>query len=170
MGTQRDPVTGLRTCRRALPRSPAAVCGPPRLHFYGDWRGGMRDEVQTLALGFTAVAARLARTFVRAGHVRVVGRGVSDALGGVRHGAGLSLRQLGGRGERNVVVHKSVPVKLDVHHLEGRRLGVTETSRGGEKKRSSNLQSLLRASAAPCTFCPAVGQGKKTTVCCFAAL
>lgn len=47
VGTQRDPVTSLRTCRRALPRSPAGVCGPPRLHFYGYWQGG-GWEVQTL--------------------------------------------------------------------------------------------------------------------------
>lgn len=129
---------------------------------------GVRDEVQTLPLRFTTVEATARCTFVCAGDVRVVGSGVSDALGGVRDGAGLSLRQFGGRGQRNVVVHESVPVKLYVHHLEGWQLGVTETLR---KKTfiNSNLQSLLRASAAPCTFCPAVGQGKKK-ICCFAAV
>lgn len=163
MGTQRDPVTSLRTCWRALPCSPAAVRGTPRLHFYGCWQGderrGSNSSAQVRRCGSTA-----GRTFVCARDVRVVGSGVSDTLGGVHDGAGLSLRQFGGRGQRNVVVHQSVPVKLYVHHLEGRQLGVTQTLC---KKTfiNSNLQSLLQASAAPCTFCPAVGQGKKI-VCC----
>lgn len=139
VGTQRDPVTSLWTCWRALPRSPAAVCGPPRLHFYGYWQGdkrrGSNSTAQVHCCRSTAVC-----TFVCASDVRVVGSGVSDTLEGVRDRAGLSLRQFGGRGQRNVVVHESVPVKLYVHHLEERQLGVTETSR---KKRSSIITYSL---------------------------
>ena len=66
-------------------------------------------------------------TSVCAGNVRAVTGRVSETLGGVQVGAGLSVRQFRRRGQRNVVVHQSVPVKLYVHHLEERQLGVIET-------------------------------------------
>lgn len=88
-------------------------------------RRGKRGGVKTLPLRFAGRGAA-ASTLVCAGHVCVVGSGVSGTLGGVGDGAGLSLRQLGGRCQRNVVVQQRVPVKLYVHHLGGRRLGVTE--------------------------------------------
>lgn len=54
MGTQGDPVAVLWSCRRAFARSrtsPAAVCGPPRLHFDGRWRGGGEKRLGPTLLG-----------------------------------------------------------------------------------------------------------------------
>lgn len=169
VGTQRDPVTSLRTCWRALPRSPAAVGGPPRLHFYGYWRGGRwetRFKLSPLRFhccgNFAYLCLRQRRACCGQWSVRHSGRGP-------RRGWPLSASAWRKRWEEC-----SRPRECPGEALRpppGRKEGGSESQKRLWKTRSSIITySLCSERLQPRVRSVQLWDEEKKKICCFAAV